>query len=106
MDGIVFSFGMFMKPIEEGLGENRATIALVGSLLSGFYLIVGPFVSALTNRYGFRLVTIFGSLIASTAFALCFVAPNVYCLYILYGVFGGIGFCFIYMPSGIFNLNF
>ncbi|KAG5671992.1 hypothetical protein PVAND_002156 [Polypedilum vanderplanki] len=142
VDGIVFSSGLFIEPIQfyfdrnlrcaseslefnnvtqqicnnmtmeeyknffDGNEENpllvsKASVALVGSLLSGFYLIVGPFVSALTNRYGFRLVAIAGSLIASTAFALCFFASNVYQLHILYGVFGGIGFCFIYMPSVI-----
>lgn len=87
--------------MEKSFGANKATVALVGSLLSGFYLIVGPFVSALTNRYGFRFVTIIGSFIASTAFALCYFAPEVYYLHVLYGVFGGIGFCFIYMPSVI-----
>jgi MCP family monocarboxylic acid transporter-like MFS transporter 14 len=101
VDGIVFSSGMFIEPIQKDFGASKATVALVGSLLSGFYLIVGPFVSALTNRYGFRLVAITGALIASTAFSLCFFATNIYQLHIFYGVFGGIGFCFIYMPSVI-----
>lgn len=47
VDGIVFSAGMFIKPIQEDLKANAATVALVGSLLSGFYLIVGPFVSGI-----------------------------------------------------------
>lgn len=55
----------------------------------------------MTNRYGFRLVTIFGSLIAACAFALASFAPNVFYLHMVYGVLGGIGFCFIYMPSVI-----
>ena len=45
VDGIVFSFGSFIEPIEHDLGASKASIALVGSLLSGFYLIFGPFVS-------------------------------------------------------------
>lgn len=45
VDGIVFSSGMFIDPIQKDLGASKATIALIGSLLSGFYLIVGPFVS-------------------------------------------------------------
>lgn len=57
--------------------------------------------AALTNRYGFRLVTIFGSLISSTAFALSYFAPSPVYLHLIYGVLGGIGFCFIYMPSVI-----
>jgi hypothetical protein len=35
VDGIVFSFGLFIDPIEKDFGVNKATVALVGSLLSG-----------------------------------------------------------------------
>lgn len=45
VDGIVFSFGSFIEPIQTDLGSSKSTIALVGSLLSGCYLIFGPFVS-------------------------------------------------------------
>lgn len=57
--------------------------------------------TALTNRYGFRVVTMLGSVIASSAFAVCYFAPNVFYLHFFYGIVGGIGFCFIYMPSVI-----
>ncbi|CRK96937.1 CLUMA_CG010346, isoform A [Clunio marinus] len=101
VDGIVFSTGFFITPIQEHMNSSKATIALVGSLLGGFYLIVGPFVSALSNRYGFRKVTILGSLIAAAAFFLSSFASTPIELYLSYGVMGGIGFCFIYMPSVI-----
>lgn len=68
-------------------------------MLSGFYLLAGPFVSALANRWGFRVVTIVGAIVASSSFALSYFATSIFYLYIVYGVFGGIGFCFIYMPS-------
>lgn len=73
----------------------------MSSLLSGFYLIAGPFVSAMANRWGFRPVTIIGSIIASIAFALSSQATNLYHLYIIYGVIGGIGFSMIYIPAVI-----
>lgn len=74
---------------------------MVSSLLSGFYLLAGPFVASLANRWGFRPVTIIGAVIASFSFAISYFATSVEFLYITYGVFGGIGFCFIYMPSVI-----
>lgn len=40
-------------------------------------------------------------MIAASAFALASLAPNVFYLHMVYGVLGGIGFCFIYMPSVI-----
>lgn len=42
-----------------------------------------------------------GSLIASSAFALSYFAQSAIHLHIFYGVMGGVGFCFIYMPSVI-----
>lgn len=55
VDGIVFSSGMFIDPIKDDLGASKASVALVGSLLSGFYLIVGPFVS---GKFNFQLTRI------------------------------------------------
>lgn len=101
VDGIVFSAGMFLKPIGEEFNATTPQTALVSSLLSGFYLLAGPFVSAAANRWGFRPVTIVGAFIASFGFALSRYATSVYYLYLTYGLIGGIGFCLIYMPSVI-----
>lgn len=49
----------------------------------------GPFVSALANRYGFRVVTICGALLAATGFALSSTAETVEFLCFSYGVIGG-----------------
>lgn len=45
--------------------------------------------SALTNKYGCRVVCIAGSVIAATAFALSTLSPNVNVLMLTYGVMGG-----------------
>ncbi|CAG9133598.1 unnamed protein product [Plutella xylostella] len=82
--------------------QKKATqgeVAYVNSLLAGFYLLAGPFVSALANKYGFRVVTIIGSIIGSAAFAISYFATSVEYLYLSYGILGGIGFCMIYMPA-------
>ena len=51
VDGIVFSSGMFIEPIVADLGASKAAVALVGSLLSGCYLLVGPFVSGMFKYF-------------------------------------------------------
>ncbi|KAL0275611.1 UNVERIFIED_CONTAM: hypothetical protein PYX00_003413 [Menopon gallinae] len=99
VDGILYSFGVFIKDVSESFSVPEARVALVGSLLSGSYLIVGPFVSALSNRYGFRIVTIFGAILAAVGFALSAVAMNVEFLSFTYGIIGGIGFGMVYSPS-------
>lgn len=65
-------------------------VAFVTSLLSGFYLLGGPLVSALANKVGFRITTIIGAITAFSGFASSYFAPSIYFLYGSYGVIGGI----------------
>ncbi|XP_004932688.1 monocarboxylate transporter 7 [Bombyx mori] len=99
VDGIIFSGGLLSSAIKDDFKISEGKVATVNSLLAGFYLLAGPFVSALANKYGFRVVTIIGSLISSFAFAVSYYATSVEYLYIIYGIMGGIGLCMIYMPA-------
>lgn len=110
VDGIVFSFGSLKEGISKASEEygqklDEATLAWVGSLLTGFYLLTGPFVSAIANKYGFRTVAVLGSLIASSAFILSWYLnqnePRIGLLILFYGAIGGIGFSCIYVPAVI-----
>ncbi|XP_014487210.1 PREDICTED: monocarboxylate transporter 12-like [Dinoponera quadriceps] len=101
VDGIIFSFGVFLNDIANAFAVSKARVALVGSLQTGFYLMAGPFVSALANRYGFRLVAILGSVLSCGAFVLSYFSTSIEYLYISYGCIGGIGAGLIYVPAVI-----
>jgi len=62
-------------------------------------------VSAIANKFGFRVVAVFGSILASlsilTSWYFCRDAPNMIVLFAFYGVIGGIGFGMIYVPAVI-----
>nr|QHN70702.1 karmoisin-like [Limenitis arthemis astyanax] len=99
VDGIICSGGTLLAPMQKEFQISSGASAAVNSLMSGFYLLAGPFISALANKYGFRAVTIVGSIISSAAIALSSFAESVEYLYFIYGIMGGIGFCMIYMPA-------
>lgn len=99
VDGIAYTFGVFLGEFVNYYQEPSGKTAWVGSLLSGVYLSVGPLVSALTNKYGCRAVCIAGSLISTVAFVLSIFSPTVNILMITYGVMGGFGFGLIYLPA-------
>ncbi|XP_058802122.1 monocarboxylate transporter 3 isoform X2 [Phymastichus coffea] len=101
VDGIMFSFGVFLSPLSQHFGVSKASVSLAGSLQTGFYLMAGPFVSALANRYGFRLVAIVGSVIACLSFVLSHFATSIEFMYVTYGIMGGIGAGLIYVPAVI-----
>lgn len=89
VDGIIFSFGTFLSGISEEFGVTKGQVTLVGSLMSGSYLIAGPFASAIANKFGFRLVAIVGAVLGAVAFALSYFATSVEYLCITYGLIGG-----------------
>lgn len=99
VDGIAYTFGVFLGSFVDYYGEPKGKTAWVGSLLSGMYLSAGPIVSALTNKYGCRAVCIAGSLISTTAFVLSTFSPTVNILMLTYGFMGGVGFGMIYLPA-------
>jgi len=41
VDGIIFTFGNFIDSLQEEFGASKAEVTIVGSLLSGFYLMAG-----------------------------------------------------------------
>jgi len=99
VDGIGYSFGIFLPEFVRTFGESRSKVSLIGSLLCGTYLCAGPIVSGLTNKFGCRPVAMTGSVIATIAFVLATFSPNIEILILTYGVMGGFGFGMIYLPS-------
>ncbi|XP_050348583.1 monocarboxylate transporter 13 isoform X2 [Nymphalis io] len=99
VDGIAYTFGIFLPELVTYFGEGKGTVAWVGSLLSGVYLAAGPVVSALCNKFGCRAVCVAGSLVAATAFVLSTLSKSVTMMMITYGLIGGMGFGMIYLPS-------
>ena len=53
------------------------------------FLIVGPIVGALINKYGCRVVGIAGSLALTTSFILSIFSPNIEMMIVTYGLIGG-----------------
>lgn len=99
VDGISYTFGIFLPQIVETYGETKGNVAWVGSILTGMTMCAGPLVSALANKYGCRTVCIAGSLVSAAAFAVSIFSPNVVWLMLSYGFLGGIGFGLIYLPA-------
>ena len=88
-----------LTPLCTHFSSDPGTVSWVGSLLCGVYLMSGPVVGGLVNRFGCRTVCIAGSCIAFASFALSVFSVNVPMLMLLYGVCGGFGLGLIYLPA-------
>ncbi|CAF0906305.1 unnamed protein product [Adineta steineri] len=98
-DGTLFAFGAMKLHLQKDFQCSDMLILMVGSVPCGVYLLVGPIVSGLANRYGCRPIIIIGSIGASACMVLSTFSPNVWAMMIIYGVFGGIFFGMVYLPS-------
>lgn len=99
VDGIATAFSEFKQSYKDRYLSSDAMTSLIGSLIIGSYLLVGPIVGGLCNKYEPRYVVILGSLISGVAFLVAPASPNIYVFMLIYGVIGGIGFGMIYLPA-------
>ena len=54
LDGIGYSFGILLEPLMEHYGEGKGVISMVGSILAGAIMLVGPISSLAVNKFGPR----------------------------------------------------
>jgi len=89
---LVYTFGVFVKPLAEEFGSSRASIALAVSLLDVTITFSAPGVGRLVDRHGIRKVIIVSVLaLAGCLAALSFVRPPLWHLYALYVLAGIVG---------------
>jgi len=89
---IVFSFGLFILPLQEEFGWTRTQISLAYSLAALLYAPVQPLVGKLIDRFSARRVILpsivfLGSLLASNYF----LTPNLWHFYLAYIAMGLLG---------------
>jgi MFS family permease len=97
--GVRGSFGIYLKPISESLGWNRAAVSGAFSIYLMIYSIGAFLMGGLTDRYGPRFVTAMGSLLIGLGLILAGKVTSVWQWYLAYGVLTGIGCSAMYVPS-------
>ena len=100
-DGCGFSFGVLYVELLSFFGESKGKTAWVGSLFVSVPLITGPIASALTNRYGCRVITMAGGLIAGIGFVISAFANSIEVLCFTFGIVAGFGLSLVYVPAVI-----
>ncbi|WAR01117.1 MOT5-like protein [Mya arenaria] len=97
VDGVSFSFGVFYVELLETFNASSWATSWIVSVMLGTYLLVGPLVGALVNKFGCRTVASAGSFVAAIAFFACTYAPSIKSMIIVYGFVGGIGIGMMYI---------
>ncbi|XP_053404599.1 monocarboxylate transporter 14-like [Mercenaria mercenaria] len=101
IDGLAYSFGIVLVELLEQFKQDRASTVVVGSILTGVMYLIGPLAGALSDIYGCRIIVFLGAVISSVGFVISSFATSVLYLYFSYGLLGGLGFGFMFLPAGV-----
>ncbi|CAF1046568.1 unnamed protein product [Rotaria sp. Silwood1] len=99
IDGFLYAFGATSKDIQAHFKCQEWALSLIISLACGLYMLSGPIVSALCNKWGCRRIGIIGSFVAALSVAASVLSPHIVIMWLLFGIIGGTGMGFIYLPS-------
>ncbi|XP_001950241.2 uncharacterized protein LOC100161575 [Acyrthosiphon pisum] len=98
-DGVTYSFGVLYTEFLDVFKGSKGATAWIASLLVGVTLCSGPIASIFVNKYGCRLVTIAGAILASICLMTSVFANSLVTLYLTIGIGTGLGFGMIYLPA-------
>lgn len=98
-DGFTYTFGVFFVHLMPYFDSSAASTSWIASILVGVTLGSGPIAGSLVNRFGCRIVTMAGAVLASISLFCSIWATSVEILYLTIGVGAGLGFGLIYLPA-------
>lgn len=89
---LVYTFGVFAKPLAASFHASRGSIALAVSMLDLGVTFSAPGVGRLVDRFGARMVIVISLvLVAACLLGLSVVRPPMWHLYVLYAAAGSLG---------------
>jgi predicted MFS family arabinose efflux permease len=88
--GMRQSFGLFVTPVSQGMGITVADFTLAIAVQNFAWGITQPFIGALADRFGCRLVMVFGALLFAGGLVTTMVAPNPFVLLLGMGLMIGL----------------
>src|SRR5881275_1453428 len=90
--GSVYAWSVFLKPVGAVYHVSRLQANLTFSIVLLALGVTAGFGGYLTNRFGPRVIATLGGLLYGLSVILAaFAAPNIFILYLTFGILGGIG---------------
>ncbi len=96
----LYSFSVFFKPMMNEFGWTRAMTSGAYSLRSIQGGIFSPILGWATDKYGPRIIIIFGALIMGASFVLMYFVNSLLSFYLVYGILTSLGMsAMLYLPT-------
>ena len=96
--GLMFSFGVFLKPLSENFQWSRSLTAGAFMVFMACRALSSVVMGGLTDRFGARAVVVAGGLLMGMGTLLGGIMTSVWELYLFYGVLAGTGMGVVSVP--------
>ncbi|XP_071133843.1 monocarboxylate transporter 12-like isoform X2 [Mytilus edulis] len=96
--GVLHGFGVFFVEFTKDFKSSKSKAAWIGSLAYGLSMTFGPIASMLVNRFGNRVVMVFGAFLCSASILTASFVHSIEMLFVTFSVFYGIGTCLCITP--------
>ncbi|XP_045201857.2 monocarboxylate transporter 12-like [Mercenaria mercenaria] len=96
-----FMNGVFLVALLDHYNEDLAKTTMIGALHAGLLCLLGPIVSVAMDMYSCRLCIVFGGFLLSSSYFISFFANSIDMLIFTFGIIGGIGNSFAFIPLPI-----
>jgi MFS family permease len=97
--GVIYSFGVFLRPITVDLRASSASVSAFFSITSLVYYALGAPAGRLADRYGPRPIIASGAVILAAGLCATAFVDNVWLACLTYAVGAGLGGACCYVPS-------
>ncbi|MDP2434163.1 MAG: MFS transporter [archaeon] len=97
--GTIYSFGVLLVPITLDFKVGRGAAAWIGSVCAASMLFFAIFAGYLCQRFGYSQVAWAGGLTVAVFQIISSFMPNIYGMFVTYGLLTGIGFSCCFMPG-------
>ena len=99
LDGICYTFGVFLEPLMEELGLGRGAVSVAGGLQIGSSSLVSLLAARLVTQYGTRPVCVWGALLAGAGLGVASLARDLPSLLASFSLVAGAGLGLVYIPA-------
>jgi MFS family permease len=96
--GVIYSFGVFLKPMAAEFNANAAGASLFFSITAAVFYASGAATGRLADRFEPRRIVALGAFALGAGLCLTVLADNVWLCYLIYGIGVGIGGACCYLP--------
>jgi MFS family permease len=96
--GLMFSFGVFLKPLSENFHWSRSLTAAAFLIFMACRALSSVIMGGLTDRFGARAVVALGGLLMGMGTLLGGIMTSIWQLYLFYGVMAGTGMGVVSVP--------